>query len=188
VAVIGVPVRRKRPAPVRGLFLPLAVCGQLRIQSWPKKRGLPEGEYELGLLEWFGEVSRGAAYVSPWERVVLAEMIAEWKRENSGQKGSAIIRERDWIQRVSMGRMWKIDLGDGIFMWPFTVMRDVSDALDVLLPMLGSLLVRSDDTWLMTDNVGATGALTIVDGVPRFLGAGPAKSGDRDSAMGGYVD
>jgi len=186
VAVIGVPIRRKRPAPVRGLFLPLAVCGTIRVQAWPKKRGLPKTEYELGLIEHFGAVSRAAAQVSAYERVVLTEMIAEWKRHNSGQKGSAIIRERDWIQRVMMGRMWKIELDDFSFMWPFTVMRDVSDALDVLFPMLGSLLVRTSDTWLMTDQIGATGVLTIVGGIPQFVGAGPAGLGDRDSAMGGY--
>ena len=143
MAVIGVPIRRKRPAPVRGLFLPLAVCGQLRVQSWPKRRGSPKGEYEKGLLEHFSEVSRSASKVSPYELTVLVEMISEWKRENSGQRGSAIIRARDWIQRVMMGRMWKIELEDFSFLWPETVRRDVSDALDVLRPMLGSLVVRT---------------------------------------------
>lgn len=186
MAVIGVPIRRKRPAPVRGLFLPLAVCGEIRVQSWPRKRGLPTTEYQLGLIEWFGEVSRAAANVSAWERVVLTEMIDTWKAANTGQKGSAIIRERDWIQRVMMGRMWKIELPDFSFIWPVTVMRDVSDALDVLLPLHGSLLVRTAENWRCTQQVGATGPLTIIDGVPRFQGAGEATLGDRDTAMGGY--
>lgn len=188
MAVIGVPIRRKRPAPVRGLFLPLAVCGQLRVQSWPRKRGTPEGEYERGLIDWFSEVSRAGAKVSPWERVVLADMLAEWKKQNTGQKGSAIIRERDWMQRIAMGRMWKIELPDFTYIWPFTVMRDVSDALDVLRPMLGSLIVRSNTTWLMTTNLYPSGALTIVGGVPTFLGSPVAGLGDRDTAMGGYAD
>jgi len=188
MAVIGVPIRRKRPAPVRGLFLPLAVCGSIRVQAWPKRRGLPKGQYEMGLIEHFGEVSRSASKVSPYELTVLTEMIAEWKKENSGQKGSAIIRARDWIQRVMMGRMWKIEMPDFTFLWPVTVMRDVSDALDILRPMLGSLLVRTADDWRCTDQVGATGMLTITDGVPRFQGAGPATLGDRETAMGGYQD
>jgi len=186
VAVIGVPIRRKRPAPVRGLFLPLAVCGTIRVQAWPKKRGLPKTEYELGLIEHFGEVSRAAAQVSAYERVVLTEMIAEWKRHNSGQKGSAIIRERDWIQRVMMGRMWKIELEDFTFVWPLTVKRDVSDALDILLPTLGCLLVRTAEGWRNTVQVGATGPLTIIDGIPRFAGSAEAGLGDRVTAMGGY--
>jgi len=186
VAVIGVPVRRKRPAPVRGLFLPLAVCGTIRVQAWPRKRGLPKTEYNLGLIEWFGEVSRAAANVSAYERVVLTEMIAEWKQHNSGQKGSAIIRERDWIQRVMMGRMWKIELPDFTTIWPATVARDVSDALDILLPVLGSLLVRTADNWKCTVQGGATGPLTIIDGIPRFEGAAEATLGDRTTAMGGY--
>lgn len=188
MAVIGVPVRRKRPAPVRGLFLPLAVCGQLRVQSWPKKRGTPTTEYSRGLVEWFSEVSRAGAKVSAYERVVLAEMIAEWKRENTGQRGSAIIRERDWMQRVAMGRMWKIEMPDFSYLWPITVMRDVSDALDILRPMLGSLMVRTSADWRMTDGVGATGPLRIVGGIPQFDGAPVAGLGDRDTAMGGYVD
>ena len=89
MAVIGVPIRRKRPAPVRGLFLPLAVCGQLRVQAWPKKRGTPKSVYMQGLIEWFSEVSRAGASVSAWERVVLQDMLSEWKRINTGQKGSA---------------------------------------------------------------------------------------------------
>lgn len=188
MAVIGVPIRRKRPAPVRGLFLPLAVCGQLRVQSWPKKRGTPKSEYMQGLIEWFSEVSRAGAHVSAWERVVLQDMLSEWKRINTGQKGSAIIRERDWMQRVAMGRMWKIELEDFTFLWPFTVMRDVSDALDILRPLLGSLIVRTSDDWRMTVQAGATGPLTITGGVPQFAGAAVASLGDRNTAMGGYID
>ncbi len=188
MAVIGVPIRRKRPAPVRGLFLPLAVCGQLRVQAWPKKRGTPDSEYMRGLIEWFSEVSRAGALVSPWERTVLQDMLSEWKRINTGQKGSAIIRERDWIQRVAMGRMWKIELEDFTFLWPATVRRDVSDALDILRPMFGSLMVRTSENWRMTVQVGATGPLTITGGVPQFVGSAVASLGDRDTAMGGYLD
>jgi len=186
MATVGTPLEIKRPANIRGLFSIRFWRGLLVVQAWKKKTGSPKTPYTRGLVSSFRSVIRTVKQVSAWERAALAEGLDQYRRANSGQRGSAIIRERDWLQRVAMGRMYAIDLLDGTTIWPETIARDISDALDILLPVEGSLMVRTSVTWLMTMQKSGDGYLTMTAGEARFGGSDPAGEGNEETTVGGY--
>lgn len=188
MAVVGTPNSPRRPYRPRGLFVARATCGKLVVQRWPRKRGTPKCSYLLDLVERFRLWTAHIKELHWREVFTTKEMLSHLNSVSRGQKGSAIIRERDWYIRVQSNRMWAFLLPDGKVLWPETVKRDVSDALDAISPRYGSLLVRGDDGWWPTVQCVPGRLLVMAPSVSLSSCCADASPAPRGEAIGGYEE
>lgn len=72
------------------------------------------------------------------------------KEVDSWRKGTPVL-PRDIQTAMMMNRMFIIDMLDGRRLYPLTVVKDVSDALDAFGQVPGSMLVRGPELWTLVN-------------------------------------
>lgn len=168
MAILGYRRARRRPQYATDVYTVAARAHQLVARIWPRKRGSAKTtsaklrEQDLATRQQWIKVLK-APEVEP-----MREATKEIARRYSGQKGSQIIRHRDVEDMRLSGRLFAIEVpGVGTF-WPEAVAQDISDALDWLEPLYGSIMTRTADTWLSTVpcQPGSVCTLTIDARVP----------------------
>lgn len=142
------------------------VRGILTAQSWPHKRRGPRHPTNAWWSEWLRQADLLWNYLpDTFRRAAL-----------SAARGSPQM-PRDLGIAAMRGRLWTITYTDGVRMYPMAAARDVSESLDVLSQLKGTLLVRGDSLWtpvaagLTDDDVLAWSTLT---GLPAWQARPPA--------------
>lgn len=128
---------RTRYPSLRGALVVRPVRGVLTAQAWPKpRRGRrhPTNEY---WSNWLAEAD------DRWKFAPDVFQIAARK----AARGSPQM-PRDLFIAAARGRLWMLTLEDGTKVYPMCAYRDVSESLDVLSQVKGSLLVRSGELWI----------------------------------------
>lgn len=121
--------------------------GQLRVQSWPRKRGIPKTDAERDRLLIFRAWQMLIKTLIWKETEHEREAIRQYNRANRGQRGSAAIRFRDWQTQRLYGRGVGVRVQGGPTFYPVAIKRDASNILDWCTYTPGHLLLRGDDTW-----------------------------------------
>jgi hypothetical protein len=114
--------------------------GQERVRVWPRKRGRPKSATTREQNRLFRDCQWAAKY---WHPDNMKE-IDGWRR------GTPVL-PRDIQTAMMMNRMFIIDMLDGRRLYPVTVVKDVSDALDAFGQVPGSLLVRGEELWTLVN-------------------------------------
>lgn len=121
--------------------------GITRVQSWPKKRGLPTDGPARTQLIFFKAVQAIIKWLTPHETEYIREAIKEHNRTHRGQRGSAAIRLRDWQTQRIMGRGIAVVVSPQLTFYPPAVARDASLILDWVAPFPGQILQRTGQQW-----------------------------------------
>lgn len=162
MAILGFRRARRRPQYAQKVYSVAARAHRLVAKAWPRSRG--------GAKTTRAQLQRDdMANRQGWVRVLkdvetraMREGIAEFSKAHTGLQGSQIMRHRDAEDQRLAGRLWAIRVeGFGTF-WPEAAAQDVSDAFDWMEPLHGSLLVRTDKTWLPTVPCKAGSVLTLM--------------------------
>lgn len=127
---------RRRPSLKGGVMLDV-VNGQERARSWPKKRGKPKSQKTADQNEWFRQAQWATKFMP-------AEMY--WQIADA-VKGTPLL-PRDILTMMMAGRLLAFTMPNGRTMWSVQVANDVSQALDVIADLPGSMLVRGADRWM----------------------------------------
>jgi len=128
--------RAQRYASYRGRVMIDTVRGVLRVRKWPKKRGPPKSAKQRFWIDWFTQANLLAKYADPMSQVRAIEMT----------KGTGLY-PRDVLLSAMRGRLywWTDDTGWKWF--PMAATQDVSNSLDTIAQVVGSVLVRAVDRW-----------------------------------------
>lgn len=177
--------RRKRPS-TKGAYILRVTGGRVYAQAWPRKRGPSKVPYVRAQQQRMKVMAQAVKRWPSDEQSVMREGLDEFLAENRGVRGTAAIRLRDWLTSILTGRAWSVDLPDGRRMWSVAVVRDCSDFLDLIEPRIGSMFVRTGDTWLPTVNCGPGYLLTCLTDRPVSGCCPTASMAPKDEAMGGY--
>ncbi len=132
----GIPGSGKGPALTRNLIYQVD-RGQLKVQSWPRKRGKPKSPITRAQNEWFRQANLLAKY-APSDDQWMAIAIA---------KGSPWY-PRDLLMSAMKGRLFEVLIVDGQEYRAVAVREDVSSDLDFLAGTVeGTIIVRGHDLW-----------------------------------------
>lgn len=135
-------------APSLGKALVISASrGQLRVQSWPRARGLPKDRRQRANLAYFRLIQKAVKLLQADEINDMRDALRRHNRRNRGQRGSAAIRMRDWQHQRLSGRGWAIRARNGIVFYPPAVRRDASHLLDHTSDDDGQFLIRGPDQW-----------------------------------------
>lgn len=121
--------------------------GKLRVQAWPRKRGLPTDPKAKARLDLFALIQRVLKNLQELEISAMREGIRKHNKSHRGQRGSAAIRQRDWHHQRMMGRGFAFDLPDGRTLYPPGVHRTASKLLDHIAADPGEIALRLDSRW-----------------------------------------
>lgn len=121
--------------------------GITRVQSWPKPRGPAKTPAESNRREIFALYQRLIKWLSPWETLYPREAIKEHNKANTGQRGSAAIRLRDWHTQRLYGRGVAVTVDRNLTFYPPAVQRDASFILDHTTPFHGQVMQHNGETW-----------------------------------------
>ena len=136
MAIIRViPRKGKRPA-YRGRVMIDAVRGVLRVRKWPKKRGTPRSASQRWWIDWFTQANLLAKYADPMSQARAIEMA----------QGSGMY-PRDVLLKAMRGRLYFWSDTTGWKWYSVAAQQDVSNSLDALAQVVGSVLVRAVDRW-----------------------------------------
>lgn len=125
----------RRPS-FRGRVMYDVSRGVLRARSWPKKRGKPKNQHTIEQNEWFRQAQWATKFWPP----ALVDQITQ------AVKGTPLL-PRD-IMTMQMGnRMFMISTADGRKIYPVIAMTEVSESLDVISQIPGSMLIRGPQFW-----------------------------------------
>lgn len=124
--------------------------GQLYVKAFPRKRKTAKQVWQIANQERFKIASQAIKHIHEREQSTMQTGLDEFLAENRGVKGTAAIRLRDWFTAVMFGRAWAVRAPNNRIYYPATVLQDISDLLDSFDPRVGSLLVRTNATWLPT--------------------------------------
>ncbi len=130
-----IPVARRGPS-YRGRVMIDTVRGVIRVRKWPKKRGRPKSALQRWWNDWFKQANLLAKYADPMSLVAAKEMT----------KGTGLY-PRDVLLKAMRGRLhwWADETGWKWF--PMAATQDVSNSLDTVAQVVGSVLVRALDRW-----------------------------------------
>lgn len=81
--------------------------GQVRVRSWPKKRGTPKDPYVRQLNQWFKDANRAAKKADPNQQRIAIEM----------SKGTGLY-PRDILLKAMSSGFYELHLDDGRVMLP----------------------------------------------------------------------
>lgn len=125
----------RRPS-FRGRVMYDVSRGVLRARSWPKKRGKAKSQHTIEQNEWFRQAQWATKFWPP----ALVDQITQ------AVKGTPLL-PRD-IMTMQMGnRMFMISTADGRKIYPVIAMTEVSESLDVISQVPGSMLIRGPQFW-----------------------------------------
>lgn len=131
----GGPTQNRRPA-LRGTLQQAVAYGQERVSIWPPKRGKATRAKTKEQNDWFREASWAAKFLDP----KTTKILMEWR------KGTPIL-PRDLAFAMFAGRLFSIHMRDGRKIYSVAAQKDISDSLDVLGQLPGSMLWRTDLQW-----------------------------------------
>ena len=132
-------------AAIRGRVMIDTVRGVIRVRRWPKKPGPPRSALQRWWMDWFTQANLLAKYADPMSQARAIQMT----------KGSGLY-PRDVLLKAMRGRLhwWADETGWKWF--PMAATQDVSNSLDTVAQVVGSILVRALDRW-RTPPVGVLG-------------------------------
>lgn len=167
-------IRPRQPS-YRGLIQVYVRDGQIITAKWPKKRGKSKNPKVLEAQEWF----RQAQWVSKYWPAQMQAQCAE------AVKGTPLM-PRDLMTMIMAGRAWYWVSEQGWKVFSMAAVKDVSDSLDVISQVPGSMLWRGPSLWTRIEP-GALGTVLTSTGAdtPPQWGAPPGGGG---SPMIPYTD
>lgn len=186
MARIGTGGVRRRGPYTGGRFLIQAWRGQLHAQKWPRRRGRPKQDWQRASLERMAVSQKAVKRMPPEERRVMQEGLQRFMQTNTGVRGLAAIRLRDWLTQVMFGRAWTLVADSGEVLYSEAIHREVSDILDWTDPWLGSLLTRTNEEWLPTIQCEKGKVLCLTTNGQWPGGCPPAQLPPKHAAMGGH--
>jgi len=110
--------------------------GILRVRSWPKPRGKPRSEKQAYWQEWFREANLVAKYAPAEDRIAAAKATKNtpWN-------------PRDVQMKAMRGRLFSFVRPDGRKIYSMAQKVDVSEGLDIIGQLPGSMLARGEEYW-----------------------------------------
>jgi len=138
------------------------------------------------MLDRVRVIARAIKQIPAAERGPMQEALRRYMRQNAGVRGTAAVRERDWLMSLLTGRQWAIYDEQGRQFWPMASLMDVSDWLDHTGPRLGSMLMRGQDEWLPSHNCHPKSVLMYTAPGTHTMTCPAASLPDRANAIGGY--
>lgn len=154
------PRRPKQPS-FRGRVYFYIKDGQEIAAAWPKKRGRIRNPKTADQVEWFRQAQMACKY---WPANIYAEIVR-------ATKGTPFM-PRDVMTMIMATRLAALDTPDGRTIYPMVARQDISQSLDVLAQVPGSMLYRNEDWWLAIEAPSEPGlVLTWQDiaGGPQWL-------------------
>lgn len=127
---------RPRQPSYRGLLQVYVRDGQIVIARWPKKRGKSKNPKVRESQEWF----RQAQWATKYWPASIQHQCAE------AVKGTPLM-PRDLMTMIMAGRAWCWVDEQGRKVYSVAALKDVSDSLDIISQVPGSMLYRSDTLW-----------------------------------------
>lgn len=142
------PVQPQWRAPYVGrAFIADTYRGVLRVRAWPRKRGQPKQAHARANLDLHNLYLRLYSILSEVELEVMRAAIKEHNRTHVGVRGSAAIRQRDWVVQWLRGRGFGVELPDGTRLYPHGMRRDASHLLDHISDVPGSIMHKTTTDW-----------------------------------------
>lgn len=128
--------RRTRRPSLKGALMQDISNGQERTRSWPKARGKKLSPKTLEQMEWFRTVQLATKYMAPDQLINAMNATA----------GTPLL-PRDILTMMAAGRLYYFLLPDGRKIASRPMINDVSQSLDVISDIPGTLLKRGADQW-----------------------------------------
>lgn len=176
----------RRPGSFRGVLVFLVRNGRIYAQKWPRKRGRSKLPWQRAATDRMRVLNRAIKSIPADQRATMQEALREFLDANRGVRGTAAIRERDLQTTLLSGRLWQYS-APGVRRLPTMVqVQDASDILDQLEPYIGSMLTRTNDTWLPTLNCRPGRVCCLLPSVPLPNACPPAQHAPKQHAMGGF--
>jgi hypothetical protein len=110
--------------------------GRERVRVWPKKRGKAKTAEAKKLQDRFRQANWACKYWDPRNIVSVDQM----------RKGTPVLI-RDLQIMMMYGRFAQFSLSNGQRIYSMQARQDVSDSLDTISPIPGSMLWRAADGW-----------------------------------------
>lgn len=159
---IGVGGGSRRVGYRGGVMLARLTDAGIVASVWRKKGKRRPSVYEIYLRNRLRDVTNTLKLMHEREQAAMREAIQVWNREHQGMRGSAAVRLED-IQTARMyGHLLAIMLPNGRTLYHVDAIYSESRRLDWLRPMVGSLLVRTEQGWRPTVNCKAGYVLRYV--------------------------
>lgn len=136
MAIIRVIPRKGRQPVFGGRMMVDAVRGVLRVRKWPRKRGTPRSALQRWWVDWFVQANLLAKYADPMSQARAIDMA----------KGSGMY-PRDVLLKAMRGRLYFWADTTGWKWYSVAAQQDISESLDALAQVVGSVLVRAADRW-----------------------------------------
>lgn len=135
--------------------------GLLRVQKWPKPRGIPTDPKAKARLDLFRLIQRGTKLLQEKETRAMREGIKAHNDAHRGQRGSAAIRQRDWHHQRLAGRGFIFETEDGITIYPKGVSRTASHLFDHIADQPPAIPTRVAEQWVGTETPTGPAVLAI---------------------------
>lgn len=127
--------KNRRPA-FKGTLVQRVSHGREVVSKWPKKQGKATLAKTKDNRDWFRAASYAAKYLDPKTQKILASM----------RVGTPIL-PRDLAFAMFAGRLFSFKLQDGRKIYSMAAMQDISESLDVIGQLPGSMLWRGPEWW-----------------------------------------
>lgn len=112
------------------------VAGKDRVRAWPRPRGKPKTAKAKKLQDDFRLANEACKYWDPRNIIAIDEL----------RKGTPVLI-RDLQIMMMYNRFAHFALSDGRIIYSVQARQDVSDSLDSISPLPGSVLIRTPDGW-----------------------------------------
>lgn len=176
----------RRPHSLRGAVVLLVKQGKVIAQAWPRKRGRSPHSYQRAQIDRIRELQKNVYQVPAEERSLLQKALDTFLRKNRGVRGTAAIRERDFLTSNMAGRLYRPQTPEGKPLNTAAIHGDTSDILDWLEPRMGAMIVRTSNGWLTTVNCKPGNVLTMTLEVQQKYCCPNASIAPKELAMGGH--
>lgn len=157
MSIIGFPLGTQRPPRVEGVYIADTFRGQLRVRSWPRKRGKNQQPHMVESWEWLRQMM--VAYKLSAGRVI------EQAKEHGDLTRS---RPQDWWTHYTSGRAWLIVENTGLKVYPMNFVALLCHALDTTAFADAAMLVRAPDGWRPLPGTNTGAVLTMGATLPMW--------------------
>lgn len=125
----------RRPS-LRKLVMQDVSRGSERTRAWPRGRGKITDETTLHNMDMFRQAQWATKYWDPRLQYDAAQAVA----------GTPLL-PRDLMTMMMFNRLASLKLDDGRELFPLVARKDVSESLDLLTNVPGSMIYRGPDLW-----------------------------------------
>lgn len=125
-----------KPPVFRGSIHIAFVDDRAYARKNPRPYGRPRSEKQKAAIDWFRATNQAWKYLPP--------------RVKDGYKAAAIgalLQPRDLFFAHMAGRLFWLTTEEGIKMYPLGALEDLSETLDIIAQLPGSLIVRAELLW-----------------------------------------